>query len=154
MTEPRVVEFSRVYEASRAELWAAWTEPARLATWWGKRGWNVDPSSVTMDVRAGGRFTLTSVDGQGNEMPQSATYREVAWPERLVFEEPAAGNWHDGATTSVTFTDLGERRTRLDVRAEIATTEAMAETAAGGMASTLDRLGEHLTTNHTEEQIP
>ena len=152
MAEPRVVEFTRVYDAPRADLWSAWTEPARLAAWWGKRGWNVDPESVTMEVRPGGRFELTSIGPGGERMAQSATYREVAEPERLVVEEPAAGNWHDGAVTSVTFTDLGDGRTRVDLRAEIGTTKEMAETAAGGITSTLDRLGEHLTTDHTKEQ--
>jgi uncharacterized protein YndB with AHSA1/START domain len=152
MAEPRVVEFSRTYDAPRRELWAAWTEPARLAGWWGKRGWNVDPATVTMDVRPGGRFALTSRDGAGNEVSQEGTYREVAEPERLVFEEPAAGNWHEGAMTTVTFTDLGDGRTRMDLRAEIGTTEEMAETAAGGMASTLDRLAEHLKPDDPKEQ--
>jgi uncharacterized protein YndB with AHSA1/START domain len=152
MAEEREVAISRVYDAPPAELWAAWTEPSRLAVWWGKRGWNVDPASVTMDVRPGGRFALTSADGQGNEMSQVATYREVVEPERLVIDEPSSGNWHDGTVTTVTFTDLGEGRTRMDFRAVIATTEEMARTAAGGIASTLDRLAEHVTTDDTEEQ--
>ncbi len=152
MAERREIEMTRVYDAPRSELWAVWTEPARLATWWGKRGWHVDPATVVMDVRPGGRFALTSVDARGNRMPQSAVYREVVEPERLVIHEPAEGNWHDGAETGVTFIDLGDGRTRMDFRASIATTEDMAQTAAGGIASTLDRLAEHLTTYPTEEQ--
>ncbi len=152
MAERRQIEMTRTYDAPRAELWAAWTEPARLAAWWGKRGWHVDPSTVEMDVRPGGRFALTSVDGSGQRMSQWGRYREVVEPERLVIDEPAQDNWHDGAVTTVTFTDLGDGRTRMDFHAAIATTEEMAQTAAGGMASTLDRLAEHLTTEHTEEQ--
>ncbi|HYI37660.1 MAG TPA: SRPBCC domain-containing protein [Thermoleophilaceae bacterium] len=153
MAERREIAMTREYDAPREEVWAAWTEPARLATWWGKRGWHVDPATVEMDVRPGGRFALTSEDARGNRMPQSAVYREVVAPERLVIDEPAADNWHGGAVTTVTFTDLGDGRTRMEFRASIATTEEMAQTAAGGVADTLDRLGEHLTTTeHTEEQ--
>jgi uncharacterized protein YndB with AHSA1/START domain len=154
MAERREIEMTRTYEAPRSELWAAWTEPARLAAWWGKRGWNVDPATVEMDVRAGGRFALTSVDARGTRMSQEAVYREVVEPERLVVEEPAEDNWHEGAVTTVTFTDLGDGRTRMDFHASIATTDEMAEMAAGGIASALDRLGEHVTPESTEEQSP
>lgn len=152
MAERREIAMTRVYDAPRPELWAAWTEPARLASWWGKRGWHVDPATIEMDVRPGGRFALTSVDARGNRMSQTAVYREVVEPERLIIDEPAQDNWHDGAQTTVTFTDLGDGRTRMDFRAAIATTEDMARTAAGGIASTLDRLAEYLATDHTEEQ--
>jgi hypothetical protein len=40
----------------------------------------------------------------------------------------------------------------MDFHASIATSEEMAQTAAGGIADTLDRLGEHLTTQPTEER--
>lgn len=152
MADTREIAISRVYDAPRAELWAAWTEPARLATWWGKRGWRVDPATVTMDVRPGGRLALTSVDDRGNEMSQSLVYREVVEPERLVIDEPAEGNWHGGAVTTVALADLGDGRTRMDFHAAIVTTEEMAETAAGGIASTLDRLAEHVSTHHDKEQ--
>jgi len=152
MAERRELTMTRRYDAAREEVWAAWTEPARLAKWWGKRGWHVDPATVEMDVRPGGRFALTSEDARGTRMSQVAVYREVVEPERLVLDEPAGDNWHGGAVTTVTFTDLGDGRTRMDFHASIATTEEMAQTAAGGIADTLDRLGEHLTTEPTEER--
>ena len=152
MAERREIAMTRHYDAPREEVWAAWTQPHRLATWWGKRGWHVDPATVEMDVRPGGRFALTSEDARGNRMPQTAVYREVVEPERLVIDEPAEENWHGGAVTTVTFTDLGDGRTRMDFRAQIATSQEMAQTAAGGIADTLDRLGEHLTTQPTEER--
>lgn len=70
-----------------------------------------------MDVRPGGRFALTSVDPRGNRMSQTAVYREVVEPERLVIDEPAEDNWHGGAVTTVALADLGDGRTRMDFHA-------------------------------------
>ena len=136
---------TRVVDAPRERVWKAWTEPDQLARWWGKRGWSVRPSTVTMDVRPGGSFRLTSVNDEGgSEMPQEGVYREVVEPERLVLEEPAEGAWHEGSVSVVTFTDLGDGRTEMALQATIYTTEEMRGQAEAGMESTLDRLAEHL----------
>jgi uncharacterized protein YndB with AHSA1/START domain len=130
-----VIEITRVFDAPREQVWRAWTEPARLAAWWGKRGWSTPVSSVELDVRPGGVFRLNSInDEDGREMPMDAVYREVVEPERLVF---ARG---DGATSSVTFTDLGDGRT--EMRFEATVSADVSDAAAGGLASAFDRLEE------------
>jgi uncharacterized protein YndB with AHSA1/START domain len=99
---------------------------------------------VSMDVRPGGDFSVVSVSDEGERMPVVAVYREVAEPERLVMEESAEGNWHDGAVTEVTLTELGDGRTELELRSTIHTTEEMARHAEGGMKASVDRLAELL----------
>jgi len=47
-------EISRVYDAPRAKVWQAWTEPSRLKHWWGPRGFKVHTCKV--DLRPGGVF--------------------------------------------------------------------------------------------------
>jgi uncharacterized protein YndB with AHSA1/START domain/catechol 2,3-dioxygenase-like lactoylglutathione lyase family enzyme len=139
------ITITRVFDAPRQLVWDAWTQPGQLARWWGKRGWTADRSSIVMDVRPGGTFRLTSVsDEDGAEMPQEGVYREVVEPERLVIEEVPGGNWHDGATTVVTFTDLGDGRTEMTFRSTVQTTEEMRGHAEGGAAGSFDRLAEHL----------
>jgi uncharacterized protein YndB with AHSA1/START domain len=138
------IEITRVYEAPRELVWRAWTEAEELVQWWGPPGWSTSLDTVTMDVRPGGDFRLTSVSDQGDEMPVVGVYREVVEPERLVLDEPAEGSWHDGAESTVTFTDLGGGRTEVMIRAIIQTTDEMRETAERGMRETFDRLGEHL----------
>jgi uncharacterized protein YndB with AHSA1/START domain len=139
------ITISRVYDAPRELVWRAWTEPDRLASWWGPPGWRTPVESVTMEVRPGGAFSLTSISDDGTEMPVSGTYREVVEPERLVLEEPAEQNWHDGSLSTVTLTDLGDGRTELTLQATIHTTDEMRRHAEGGMNATLDRLGEQLS---------
>ncbi len=142
----REITIARVYDAPRELVWRAWTEPERLAQWWGAReGWSTPLAGLTMDVRPGGAFRVTSVSGEdGSEMSIAGVYREVVEPERLVLEEPAEGAWHDGATSVVTLTDLGDGRTEMVLRSTIRTTDEMRAQAEAGLASTLDRLGEHL----------
>jgi len=128
---------TRVFDAPPERLWRAWTEPAEIARWWGKRGWTTPPESVTMDVRPGGEFSLLSVsDEDGSEMRLDTTYREVAPPGRLAFGD-----------ATVTFTDLGDGRTEMTFRTTTDMTDEIRLRAAGGIASAFDRLAEQLSTH-------
>jgi uncharacterized protein YndB with AHSA1/START domain len=139
------ITITRVYEAPRELVWRAWTEPDRLAQWWGPPGWRTPRENVTMDVRPGGRFRVNSISDEGVEMAVEGTYREIAEPQRIVLEESAEHNWHDGAVSEVTLTDLGDGRTELVIRATIHTSDEMSAEAERGMNGTLDRLAEHLS---------
>jgi uncharacterized protein YndB with AHSA1/START domain len=138
------IEITRVYDAPRELVWKAWTEPEELVHWWGPPGWTTPLETVTMDVRPGGDFRLTSVSDEGVEMPVVGVYREVVEHERLVLDEPAELAWHEGSESVVTFTDLGGGRTEVVIRAIIQTTDEMRQNAERGMRETFDRLGEHL----------
>lgn len=130
----RVIEIKRVYPASRERVWRAWTEPAQLARWWGKRGWTARLDTIEIDVRPGGSFRVTTVnDEDGSEMTNEGTYSEVDPPERLAFGDAV-----------VTFTDLGDGRTEMSFRTTIEADAALAERAAGGLKSAFERLDEHL----------
>jgi uncharacterized protein YndB with AHSA1/START domain len=136
----RPVAITRVYDAPRELVWKAWTEPAQLASWWGRRGWNTPLESVVMDVRPGGDFRLNSIaEADGAEMPQAFVYREVVEPERLVFSE------HGGGTAIVTFTDLGDGRTEMTFETRVHSPRAEA-----GLRSAFDRLAEHLTSRQED----
>jgi uncharacterized protein YndB with AHSA1/START domain len=134
----------RVFDAPREQVWSAWTDPEQLARWWGPAGWSTDPSTITLEVRPGGGFRLTSVNDDGREMPMEAVFREVVEPGRLVLEEPAEGSWHEGAVSVLTLTDLGDGRTELVLRSTVHTTDEMRGAAEHGLAGSLDRLAELL----------
>ena len=42
-SDAREVAITRVFDAPRELVWKEWTEPERLAAWWGKRGWSTPP---------------------------------------------------------------------------------------------------------------
>ena len=139
------ITITRVYDAPRELVWKAWTEPARLAQWWGPRGWRTDPADVTMDVQPGGSFRVTSVnDADGAEMTTESVFREVVEPERLVVAETAEDSWHEGAVSVLTLHDLGDGRTEMVFRSTINTTAEMGGNAERGLASAFDRLAEVL----------
>jgi uncharacterized protein YndB with AHSA1/START domain len=134
--EAREITITRVFDAPRERVWRAWTEPAELARWWGKRGWSTPPESVTLDVRPGGVFRLNSINDQdGREMPLDTVFREVLAPQRLGFGE-----------ATVTLTDLGDGRTEMVFHTTADMTAEMLRTATGGLASAFDRLTDLLET--------
>jgi uncharacterized protein YndB with AHSA1/START domain len=140
------ITITRVFDAPREALWKAWTEPDQIASWWGPHGWTNPLSKISMDVRPGGAFRIVSIsDADGTEMPSQGLYRDVVEPERLVFEEPAEGSWHEGAVSVVTLTDLGDGRTEVVLQTTIHTTDEMRAQAEHGMKRSLDRLAEHLS---------
>jgi uncharacterized protein YndB with AHSA1/START domain len=139
------ITITRVFDAPRELVWNAWTQPEQLARWWGPAGWTNRLETITLDVRPGGTFRVTSFsDADGTEMTSHGTYREVVEPERLVLYEPAEGAWHEGAVSVATFTDLGDGRTELVLHSTIQTTDEMRAGAEAGVAGSLDRLAEHL----------
>jgi uncharacterized protein YndB with AHSA1/START domain len=88
----RKVTLTRFLEASPQQVWDAWTQPERLALWFGTAPYRTPASAVEMDVRPGGQWSATQVsDVDGAELPFAGTYREVVAPERLIFtfENPA-----------------------------------------------------------------
>jgi uncharacterized protein YndB with AHSA1/START domain len=127
------IAITRVFDAPREDVWRAWTEPERIAQWWGKRGWSTPVSSVELDVRPGGVFRLNSInDEDGREMPVDAVYTEVVEPERLAF-----------GTSSVTLIDLGDGRT--EMRFEATASPDVADAAVGGLNSAFDRMEQSLS---------
>jgi uncharacterized protein YndB with AHSA1/START domain len=140
IVQAREIAITRIYRAPREDVWSAWTEPERLATWWGKRGWNAVLASITMDVRPGGAFRVTTISEEdGAEQTTTGVYREVVAPERLVLEEP-----HAGAVSTVVLIDLGDGRTEMRFSATVHFTGPVFEAARAGMVSAFDRLAEQL----------
>jgi uncharacterized protein YndB with AHSA1/START domain len=128
----REIEITRLFDAPRERVWRAWTEPDELVAWWGKRGWTAQRDSLTMDLRPGGRFRVVSVsDEDGREQVTEGIYAEIAEPERLSFGD-----------ATVTLTDLGDGRTRMDFRTRLP--DDVCDAAAGGLASAFERLADQL----------
>jgi uncharacterized protein YndB with AHSA1/START domain len=74
---------SRVFDAPRELVWKAWTEPERLALWWGPKGFTM--LACTVDFRAGGLCHYGMQAPNGFEMWGKFVYHEIAAPEKLVF---------------------------------------------------------------------
>ena len=85
MDDPRPMglTLTRIFDAPRALVWAAWTDPEHLANWWGPVEYPA--TSIDMDVRTGGRWRncLHGVH-DGRDLWQNGVFIEVTPPERIV----------------------------------------------------------------------
>ena len=79
------IAITRVFDAPRERVWREWTDPQAFADWFGGRDGEVPLSTVFMDVRPGGAWSLTMFAGQERrEIHWHGEYREVVEPQRLV----------------------------------------------------------------------
>jgi uncharacterized protein YndB with AHSA1/START domain len=76
------IRLTRVFDASRAQVFEAWTKPEHVTCWWDAAG---EPlTACEIDLRPDGAFKFVT---KGHpEMPFAGTYREITRPDRLVFE--------------------------------------------------------------------
>jgi uncharacterized protein YndB with AHSA1/START domain len=78
-------------------------------------------------------------DADGSTYPTSARYLEVSSPERLAWVED-----HSGMTVTITFTDLGDDRTQVDIEQANVPAQMMDPAARAGFLTSLDRFAAHL----------
>ena len=92
------IVLTRKFTASRAHVFEAWTQPEHVIAWWDPSGSRL--TSCEIDLRPGGAFRFVHA-GPPDVPPFSGIYREIAPPERLVFEAM-------GAVGSVVLDDVGD----------------------------------------------
>jgi len=88
----RRLDMERHYDAPRALVFAAWTEPERMKQWWGPSGWTITASEA--DLRPGGAFRYTMRSPEGDEHVVEGTIAEIDPPARYVTVSELGG---DGA---------------------------------------------------------
>lgn len=75
----------RTFNASREEVFKAWTTPALLTQWFAG-GKEYVGSVAEVDLRVGGRFRMGMKHvPSGKDHIATGVYREVKFPERIVF---------------------------------------------------------------------
>lgn len=77
------VVITRVFDAPRALVWKAWTDPAALAEWWGPKGCKVNVSRV--ELRPGGMFLYNMQMPNMPAMWGKFVYREISPTTHMVF---------------------------------------------------------------------
>jgi uncharacterized protein YndB with AHSA1/START domain len=121
MTEPPPAEDSfrvgiaitRVLDAAVERVWREWTDPQAFADWFGGLDGEVPLSTVFMDVRPGGAWSLTMFAGpERREIHWHGEYREVIEPERLVLtfsDQPGADGYERSSSRSDRWTTAAPR---------------------------------------------
>lgn len=135
---------TRTFDAPRALVWRAWTDPEQLMKWWGPE--HHPATHLAMDVRPGGvwRNCLRSVE-TGNDLWHHGTFREVVPMERLVFtftwEEEGERGMENLVT--ITFADEG-KKTRMTLHQTPFQSVAERDGHGEGWSSSFGRLGKYL----------
>jgi uncharacterized protein YndB with AHSA1/START domain len=150
MTPEHTLEMSRVFDASRDDVFRAWTDPAELASWWGPGEFTCPEANV--DLRPGGNYRLVMRPPEGDAMVLIGTYREVQPPERLVYTWKWESGWPDPTelVVKVEFRDLGEK-TEVVLKQEGMTSEDGVGMQRWGWDGGLDKLERHLAGSRAGE---
>ena len=103
----RELVITRTFDAPRALVWSAFTDPKHLPNW------HTGPEGFTMpvceiDLRAGGRWRYVWRTPQGREFEAAGTYSEVDAPNRIVYVTSFNG---EDQTSTTTFTEENGRTT-------------------------------------------
>ncbi|MBV9880042.1 MAG: SRPBCC domain-containing protein [Gemmatirosa sp.] len=94
----RELVMTRTFDAPRALVWAAFTDPKRLPHW------HTGPDGFTMpvceiDLRPGGTWRYVWRNTQGREFGATGIYREVEPPTRVVTVTTVGGEENTSTTT-------------------------------------------------------
>jgi len=92
----REITVTRVFDAPRRLVFAAYTKPELVKTWLlGPDGWSMPVCEI--DLRAGGKYRYVwRNDTDGREMGMGGVYREVVVPERIIATEVFDEAWYPG----------------------------------------------------------
>jgi uncharacterized protein YndB with AHSA1/START domain len=145
-TEQDAVKVSRIFDYPRETVFKMWTDPTKLAEWWGPEGSVTINSEV--DPRPGGEMRVDQRNADGIIYSFMAIFEKVIPSERLVFRHASPGTagfapWE--ALHTVTFEELGPKRTRVTA---VTTTiagpreerESLKEAYTAGWGQSLDKL--------------
>ncbi len=105
----REIGMSRVFDAPRELVWAAYTDPRHVANWWGQR--NSTTIIDKMDVRPGGEWRYIQRTPDGTEYAFRGEYREIVPPEKLVSTFEFEGMPGQVAVDSATFEEQNGKTT-------------------------------------------
>ena len=107
-----LVLITRVFDAPRERVFAAWTDPDQVAEWYGPEHFDTPREHVHIDPRVGGRWELTMVQrGTGAAFPVRYEIVELVAPELIVLRcEPMPElGLHEATFTRVELHDHGAK---------------------------------------------
>jgi uncharacterized protein YndB with AHSA1/START domain len=146
---------TRVFDAPRALVWKAWTDPKYVMQWWGPKGFTAP--SCKMDFRVGGKFLCCMRSPDGQEFWNGADYHEIVLHEKIVYSmyfsdakgnkiDPAElGIEHeaiDNANDVVIFEDFGNGQTKVTLIGNETMEHAKKSGQLEGWVEILDKLAE------------
>jgi uncharacterized protein YndB with AHSA1/START domain len=140
LSADRELVTSRVIYAPRERVFQAFSNPERLARWWGPRGFT--STFHEFDLRPGGAWRFVMHGPDGKDYANQSVFLDVVPPERVVFMHVSAPRFE----MTITFAAQGDStvvgwRQLFETAAEC---RRIARFAVDGNEQNLDRLAAHL----------
>ncbi len=152
---------TRTFDAPQALVWKAWTEPERLARWWGPKGFDLEVKNL--DFRPGGSFHYAMRSPQGQTMWGKFIYEQIDPTDRMTFintfsdeaggitRNPWMATWPLEVINTLTLTEENGKTT-LNLRGgprnasgeEMATFAGATDSMSAGFAGTFEKLDAYL----------
>jgi uncharacterized protein YndB with AHSA1/START domain len=144
---------TRIFDAPRAIVWKAWTDPKYVMQWWGPKGFT--SPSCKIDFRVGGKFLCCMKSPDGQEFWNAGEYHEIVLHEKIVssmFFADSKGNKVDAAEYGIEhqaiedaydvtlFEDYGKGQTKLTFIGNETMEEARKSGQEEGWYQILDKL--------------
>jgi uncharacterized protein YndB with AHSA1/START domain len=140
------VLITRIFEASREQVFRAWTDPDEVAAWYGPAHMDAPRERIHIDARVGGRWELTMVprDGGGGDFSIGYDILELVEPELLVMRsDPMPGvGMHEPTVVRVELHDHGAK-TRMTLSDSPLPPEGR-DHAEAGWSAAMDKLAAHV----------
>jgi uncharacterized protein YndB with AHSA1/START domain len=95
---------SRLIDAPREQVFAAFADPARLACWWGPSGFT--STFEVFEFRRGGAWRFVMHGPDGTNYPNENRFTEIVAPQRVVVEHVGAPHHFE---LTITFAAQGAR---------------------------------------------
>lgn len=155
-TTTKDLVITRIFDAPRALVWKAWTDPQHLMRWWGPETFTSPTCKV--DLRVGGKYLFCMRSPEGQDFWSTGVYNEIVPLERIVYTDSfsdAEGNvispeaygmgsdFPIASVITVTFEDY-EGKTKMTLRNPGVPEGEMREMTLSGWNTSLDKLAASL----------
>lgn len=143
----------RIFDAPRALVWKAWTDPEFMKRWFGPETFTAPV--VKLDLRVGGRYVNCMRSPEGQEVWSTGVYREIVEPERIVCTDAFAdehGNqvpgsyygmgedWPEELLVTFLFDELEKGKTKFTLHHRGIPEGQMRESTVAGWNGSFDKL--------------
>ena len=131
---------TRIFEAPREAVFAAWLDPDQVAQWYGPEHFTTPREKITIEPRVGGRWDVTMVQPDGGEFPASYEIVELVEPELIVLRCAPMPEYGipEGTVTRIELHDHGQK-TRMTL-SDGPYDAAMGDNAEAGWNGAFDKL--------------
>jgi len=146
----REIVTTRIFEAPRPLVFAAWTDPEQLKQWWGPKGFS--NTFHTCEMKPGGIWNYTMHSPYGKDFENEARFVEILVPERIVLDHISAPRFR----LTALFEEIGVHRTKLTFRQLFETPEvydAVKKLTTLGNEENFDRLAALLLAKQASESL-